>query len=254
MRNREPDRSPMSETENLAPDEHARNRGIIEALLIASDLPVGAAKIAAVLDRVETREIRTYVDDLNTEYGTTGRSFKITEVAGGYQMMVHPEYATWVRRLLREKSPARLSPAALETLAIVAFKQPIIKAEIEHIRGVSADGVIRHLMEKGLVRISGRSDSPGRPLLYGTTRDFLKHFGMKTLSDLPKMRELEELLQEEEAKGDEGSLLGDLFRPEEKDSVDEDGETGAPESVSSPGGSGVAEGERQTDSDGQNPG
>ena len=247
----------MSETENLVPDEHARNRGIIEALLIASDLPVGAAKMAAVLDCAEVREIRTYIDDLNTEYGITGRSFKITEVAGGYQMMVHPEYATWVRRLLRDKSPARLSPAALETLAIVAFKQPIIKAEIEHIRGVSADGVVRHLMEKGLVRISGRSDRPGRPLLYGTTRDFLKHFGMKTLSDLPKIRELEELLREEEAKAEEGSLLGGLFKPEEpeeKDSVDDDGTAGAPESVSSASGGGVSEGERQADSDGQDPG
>jgi len=240
--------------DNLATDEHARNRGIIEALLIASDLPIGAAKISAVLERVETREIRTYVDDLNAEYGSTGRSFKITEVAGGYQMMVHPEYAAWVRRLLREKSPARLSPAALETLAIIAFKQPIIKAEIEHIRGVSADGVLRHLMEKGLVRISGRSDSPGRPLLYGTTRDFLQHFGMKTLSDLPKIRELEELLREEEAKGEEGSLLGDLFRPEEKDSVDEEDTTGATEPVSGSGGRGVSEGERQVDPDGPDSG
>ena len=244
----------MSEMDSLANDEHARNRGIIEALLIASDLPVGAAKISAVLERVETREIRTYVDDLNAEYGSTGRSFKITEVAGGYQMMVHPEYAAWVRRLLREKSPARLSPAALETLAIIAFKQPIIKAEIEHIRGVSADGVLRHLMEKGLVRISGRSDSPGRPLLYGTTRDFLQHFGMKTLSDLPKIRELEELLREEEAKGEEGTLLGDLFRPEEKDSVDEEDTTGAIEPVSGSGGSSLPEGERQADPDGPDSG
>ena len=105
---------------------------------------------------------------------------------------------------MREKVAPRLSQASLETLAILAFKQPITKAEVEHIRGVSVDGVLRQLMEKGLIRISGRSDAPGRPLLYGTTRDFLKHFGLKTLSDLPRIRELEELLREEEQRVAEG--------------------------------------------------
>ena len=185
--------------EQLAPDEHARNCGIVEALLIVSDLPLGAARIASVLGRqVGARDVRAYVDELNSEYIGTGRSFRITEVAGGFQLTVHTEYAPWIRQLMREKSPARLSQAAVETMAIVAFKQPITKVEVEHIRGVAVDGVLRNLLEKGLVRIAGRSEGVGRPLLYGTTRDFLKHFGLKTLSDLPKIRELEELLREEE--------------------------------------------------------
>ncbi|MDA0747062.1 MAG: SMC-Scp complex subunit ScpB, partial [bacterium] len=129
--------SESQSSESLMPDENAGNRGVIEALLIASDEPLGAAKLASVLNGVDARQVRAYVDELNEEYGNTGRSFKITEVAGGYQLMVHPEYAAWIRRLLREKSPARLSPASLETLAIIAFKQPLIKAEVEHIRGVA---------------------------------------------------------------------------------------------------------------------
>ncbi len=212
--------SDNAHSEDLAPDAHARNRSIIEALLVASDVPIGVGKIASVLSGVEARQVRTYVDDLNNEYLSTGRSFKITEVAGGFQLMVHAEYAPWARRLLREKAPARLSQAALETLAIVAFRQPLAKAEVEHIRGVTVDGVLRHLLEKGLIRIAGRADGPGRPLLYGTTRDFLKHFGLKTLSDLPKLREMEELLQEGEARASEGGTLGDLFK-----AAGQDGET-----------------------------
>ncbi len=257
--------------EDLAPDEHARNRGIIEALLIASDEPIGVGKIASVLNKVGAREIRTYVDDLNNEYMSTGRSFTITEVAGGFQFRVHPEYAPWARRLLREKAPARLSQAALETLAIIAFKQPLTKAEVEHIRGVAVDGVVRHLLEKGLVRISGRAEGPGRALLYGTTRDFLKHFGLKTLSDLPKLRELEELFQEDETRVSEGDALGDLFKAARQDAEaqdleqgsqgerggdgayegeSDDGAAGASEPVSGPGGRGVPEGERPADSGG----
>lgn len=229
--------------EEISLDEHARNRGILEALLIASDEPLGAARLTSVLSGAQARDVRAYVDALNEEYGSTGRSFQIVEVAGGYQLRVHPEYASWVRRLLREKAPARLSQAALETLAIIAFKQPIPKAEVEHIRGVSVDGVLRHLLEKGLVRISGRADGPGRPLLYGTTRDFLKHFGLKTLSDLPKLRELEELLKEEAAqRAPLGDLYGSGAGAQEAD-TDGDGSRGASEPVSGPGGGGLAQGE-----------
>ncbi|MDP6776247.1 MAG: SMC-Scp complex subunit ScpB, partial [Candidatus Latescibacteria bacterium] len=264
----------MSDTDDsldLAPDEHARNRGILEALLIASDEPIPVGKITSVIDRVGPREIRDYVDDLNHEYAETGRSFKITEIAGGFQLMVHPEYAPWARRLMRGKAPARLSQASLETLAIIAFRQPLTKAEVEHIRGVSVDGVIRHLLEKGLLRIAGRAEGIGRPLLYGTTRDFLKHFGLKTLSDLPKLRELEDLLREEEERTGEVQSLGDLIQgvasgsgaqegDAESDAYDEgesleDGpsgtESGTPEPVPGPGGSGIPEGERSPDSGGQ---
>ncbi len=185
--------------DRVASDEDARNQGIVEALLMASDRPLGASRIASLLDGVQAGDVRAYVEDLNALYGRTGRSFKISEIAGGFLYMVHSEYGVWVRRLLKDKAPVRLSSAALETLAIIVFKQPVMKAEVEHIRGVSVDGVVRHLLEKGLIRIAGRSDAPGRPLLYGTTRDFLKHFGLKTLSDLPKVRELNELLEDKVA-------------------------------------------------------
>ena len=237
--------------EQLASDEHARNRGVVEALLVAADVPLGAAKLASVLGRaVGAREVREYVDALNEEYVNTGRSFRITEVAGGFQLTVHPEFAPWLRQLMRERTPPRLSQASLETLSIVAFKQPLTKVEIEHIRGVSVDGVLRQLLEKDLIRISGRSEAPGRPLLYGTTRDFLKHFGLKTLSDLPKLRELEALLKEEEQRFAEGQgRLPELFDAQTTDpsvGVDEpDGQdrtAGTSEPVSGPSGDRFPEG------------
>ena len=199
----------------VASDEDARNRGIVEALLMASDRPLGASQIASLLEGVRAGDVRAYVEDLNELYGQTGRSFKISEIAGGFLFMVHSEYGVWVRRLLKDKAPVRLSSAALETLAIIVFKQPVMKAEVEHIRGVSVDGVVRHLLEKGLIRIAGRSEAPGRPLLYGTTREFLKHFGLKTLSDLPKVRELDELLDDKVAAvASPGELLEAMQSPE----------------------------------------
>ncbi len=227
--------SDIVQGEGLTQEEHARNRGVVEALLVVADVPQGTSRLASVLGRhVGAREVRQYVDELNEEYAQTGRSFRITEVAGGFQFLVHPEFAPWIRQVMKEKVPPRLSAASLETLAILAFKQPLTKAEIEHIRGVAVDGVLRQLMEKSLVRISGRSEAIGRPLLYGTTRDFLKHFGLKTLSDLPKLRELEELLKEEEQRlstGGNSPLAGAEFSEPSKgeqedygeDSEDEDG-------------------------------
>jgi len=184
--------------EELTQDDDSKGRSIIEAVLTASDMPVTTTQLADLVgDKAGAKEVRQYVDDLNEVYIQTGRAFRVTEVAGGFQLSVHHEFAPWIRRLIQEK-PARLSQAALEVLSIVAFKQPITKAEVEHIRGVASDGVLRHLMEKGLVRMAGRSDAVGRPLLYGTARDFLKFFGLKTLADLPKVRELEDMLKEEQ--------------------------------------------------------
>lgn len=260
--------------DELTEDEHARNQGVVEAMLITADNPLGASKLSAVLGKnIGAKEVRLYVDALNEEYVNSGRSFRITEVAGGFQLMVHPEFAPWIRQLMKEKVPPRLSPASLETLAILAFKQPITKAEVEHIRGVAVDGVLRQLMEKGVVRISGRSDAPGRPLLYGTTRDFLKHFGLKTLSDLPKLRELEELLKEEEQRitqGEDSPLAGVVAVQPSQDETseeqaseaasdggaDQDAEmeqdgNGTSEPVSGTGGGRIAQGERPTDTNGQ---
>ena len=206
-------------------DENARHRGVIEALVIASD---DAMTIGRLVDLVGnglgTSEVRQYIDELNTEYVQTGRSFRIADVAGGYQMTVHPEFAPWIRQLLQEK-PARLSQAALETLSIVAFKQPITKAEVEHIRGVVSDSVLRHLLEKGLVRIAGRSDGVGRPLLYGTARDFLRFFGLKTLAELPEIKEVEELLREEEAAQSAEAPVANGGEEDEPEVESQDGET-----------------------------
>ncbi len=229
----------------VASDEDARNRGIVEALLMASDRPLGATRIASLLDGVRAGDVRAYVEDLNAQYGQTGRSFKISEIAGGFLFMVHSEYGVWVRRLLKDKAPVRLSSAALETLAIIVFKQPVMKAEVEHIRGVSVDGVVRHLLEKGLIRIAGRSDAPGRPLLYGTTRDFLKHFGLKTLSDLPKVRELDELLEDKAAaEASPNELLQAMQSPEARTGNIRGGAGDPSEPMKGPeGGGGESEGD-----------
>lgn len=243
----------MGESYSIDPaasDAEARNQGVVEALLMASDRPLGASQIASLLDGARPGDVRAYVEGLNEQYGRTGRSFKIAEIAGGFLFTVHSEYGVWVRRLLKDKAPVRLSSAALETLAIIVFKQPVMKAEVEHIRGVSVDGVVRHLLEKGLIRIAGRSDAPGRPLLYGTTRDFLKHFGLKTLSDLPKVRELDELLDERAAAvSSPGGFLQAMGRPEGEAGNPDEGSRDPSGAMSDPGGDAVPD-ERGVDKDG----
>jgi segregation and condensation protein B len=187
------------ETREFTTEEHAHRRAVFEALLMASDAPLPVGRLLPALEGAAARDIRTYVDDLNEDYSRTGRAFRILEVAGGFQFAVERRFAPFVRKLSRDRAPLRLSQAALETLAVIAFKQPIAKAEIEAIRGVAVDWVIRTLLEHNLVRIAGRSEGVGRPLLYGTTREFLRHFGLRTTADLPKLKELDELLKEREA-------------------------------------------------------
>jgi segregation and condensation protein B len=166
----------------------------VEALLFASDGPLTAVRLAQLTGRARA-EVLAAVDHLNVFYAETGRAFRIAPLAGGFQLVTTPEHAPLVSALYKEKTAARLSRAALETLAIIAFKQPVTRAEIDVIRGVSAsDGVLRHLMERSLVRIAGRAEAPGRPLLYGTTREFLAHFGLHAIADLPRSDELAALL------------------------------------------------------------
>lgn len=145
---------------------------------------------------IDQRLVRRLVDELNAEYEESGRAFRIVEVAGGFQFATTRDYGEHVALLSKEKLRRRLSPAALETLAIIAFRQPISKPEIEAIRGVNSDQVLLSLLEKNLVCITGRSETVGRPLLYGTTDDFLRIFGLNTLNDLPKLREIEELMED----------------------------------------------------------
>jgi len=164
---------------------------IIEALLFVSDKPVSIEALKDVLKEVDPTEIRVLIEDLNGEYSTQGRSFSIKEIAGGFQMLTDPLYSRWISALYK-RPPDRLSGPSLETLAIVAYRQPITRADIEAIRGVNIDGVVKTLEDRNLIKTKGRVDGPGRPILYGTTNEFLQHFGLKSLDELPKLKEFKE--------------------------------------------------------------
>ena len=159
---------------------------IIEGLLFISDKPVALKRIKDVVGELEYLELRQAVEELKQEYVQQQHAFRLQEVAGGYQLATDAELATWIKRALSMPRQTPLSKAALETLAIVAYKQPLTKAEIEAIRGVDGSAGIETLMEHQFVKVAGRKDTPGRPLLYGTTPEFLRHFGLNTLDDLPK--------------------------------------------------------------------
>ena len=170
----------------------------VEALIMASPEPLPAKRIVSVLDELTPSRTARAVADLNTAYAASGSSFRIREIAGGYQFYILPEYEGVVESLFTRRRQARLSRAALETVAVVAYRQPTTKTDIEHIRGVASDGVIHTLLEKGLVRIAGRADTVGKPLQYCTTDEFLKYFGLARIEDLPKMSEIEEMIAAEE--------------------------------------------------------
>ncbi len=178
--------------------DRSEAKRIIEALLFATDVPLLPAKIKSLLGEIDIKVLRELVQELKREYDQDGHSFALVEIGGGYQIYTRPEYAKWIQELFKGKRSAKLTAAALETLAIVAYKQPIIKADIESIRGVSVDGVMANLQERNLVQPVGRDQRPGRPLLYGTTQEFLRYFGLSSLSDLPRIEELEEYLKQRE--------------------------------------------------------
>jgi len=171
---------------------------IVESLIFASDEPVSAEQLKKYIEDTTIRDIKKAVEQLNLEYSQQNRAFQITTFAGGFQMVTREAFAQWVKKLFFKRIKQRLSQAALETLAVVAFKQPVSNSEISSIRGVNCDGVLRTLLERKLITISGRSDGPGRPLLYKTTKEFLVYFGINSISDLPKPREIEELLKDKE--------------------------------------------------------
>jgi len=160
---------------------------IVEALLFASDAPLEPERLREVLDLESLAAARALVDELRARYEEGSRALTITEVGGGYRMVTRPELAPWLVRLARARTRVRLSRAALEALAIVAYKQPVSRPEVDAIRGVSSEGVLESLMERRLVRIAGRKDAPGRPFLYETTREFLIAFGLRDLGDLPRV-------------------------------------------------------------------
>lgn len=169
-------------------------RGLLEALLFVTDRPMKAADLADVA-RADTKEVRTILEELSEQYRSDGRGFQLDELAGGWQMRTSAAYAPFVRELTNAK-PVRLSRAQVETLAIIAYRQPITRPEIEDIRGVDAGAVLKLLLDRDMVRVLGKKDEPGRPLLYGTTSHFLTFFGLKSLKDLPTLREFTELSDE----------------------------------------------------------
>jgi segregation and condensation protein B len=162
---------------------------VVEAVLFASDEPLSAARLANIVE-TDTKQVRQHVKNLNEKYQANNSAFRIEQIAGGCQMLTLSPYNHWLKKLLRARSDNKLSAAAMETLAIIAYKQPVIRADIEVIRGVAAGEVIRSLAYKGLVKIVGRAEVLGRPMLYGTTKKFLEVFGLNSLKDLPKVEEL----------------------------------------------------------------
>lgn len=174
---------------------------IIEALLFASDSPLTVAKIKTIIGNTNTKDIKDAINELNKIYEKSKSALSVIEVANGFQMVTREEYANYVQELFKGRSASRLTARAMETLAIIAYEQPITKQRMEHIRGVNVDGVVKTLLERNLISILGREKAPGNPLLYGTTNYFLEYFGLKSLDDLPKLKEIDELL-----KGDEDFL------------------------------------------------
>ncbi|MBS1106505.1 MAG: condensin subunit ScpB [Deltaproteobacteria bacterium] len=179
-------------------------RRILEALLLSSSEPVTAARLGRVVPDTSAREVREDIEALNESYAAEGRGFRIEDVSGGHQLRTLPELARFVQQL-EPVPPLRMSRASLETLAIIAYKQPVTRAEIEHVRGVDAGPLLRGLLERRLARIAGHREVPGRPILYATTPRFLEVFGLAGLSDLPTLREIEELLRDRLPDGDDGA-------------------------------------------------
>jgi segregation and condensation protein B len=164
-------------------------KNIIESLLLVTEEPLTIDRVKSILIEPGRKEVQNALTELATEYEARKGGFLLREVAGGYQIRTRPEYREWIKRLIQPK-PLRLSKAALETLAIIAYKQPIIRSDIEHIRGVNCGGILRMLLERKLIRILGRKEIPGRPIIYATTKQFLELFDLKDLKDLPTPKEI----------------------------------------------------------------
>jgi segregation and condensation protein B len=165
---------------------------IIESIIFVSDSPLPLDRLCSILEEFERDEIRKALESITAECKAGGRGIELVLVAGGYQFRSKPELGDYIRRLKRVK-PARFSPSSLETLAIVAYRQPVTRAEIEYLRGVDSGGILKSLLDKKLIRIIGKKDIPGKPLIYGTTREFMETFNLKDLASLPTLREIEEL-------------------------------------------------------------
>jgi segregation and condensation protein B len=175
---------------------------IVESLLFVAEEPLTVERIRSIIAVVTPDEVRSALSDLSDEYDTRNGGFYLREVAGGYQLRTRPEYTQWIKRLLQPKQQ-RLSKAALETLAIIAYKQPVMRSDVEYLRGVDCGGIMRMLLERKFIRILGRKEIPGRPMIYGTTRHFLEVFDLKDLKDLPTPKEIDALGKASSEPGDQ---------------------------------------------------
>jgi segregation and condensation protein B len=189
---------------------------VLESLLFVSEIPLTPKKIGSFVKDATLEEIQQALAALQEEINGIGRSFQIIQIAEGFQLVTRPEYHKWAKELYKVISKTRLSKAALEALAIIAYKQPVTRAEVEAIRGVEVSNLIQSLLEKKMIRILGRAETPGRPLLYATTHEFLIHFGLKDLSDLPKISEIQELAGDRPSPEFLKEMEGELRRRETK--------------------------------------
>ena len=203
---------------------------IIEALIFSSDEPLTSTEIISAVKGIDgdetditVEDIENTVNELNKKYSTEKNAFRILKIANGYLFATTEEYAKYVGFLSSERTKRRLSPAALETLAIIAYKQPVTKPELEAIRGVNSDHILSALLEKNLITIKGRAETIGRPLLYSTTDEFLKYFGLNNLSDLPKPREIDEIMNDEDFLEQKRKILMNAIEEETDKGMEEDG-------------------------------
>jgi len=177
-------------------------KSAVEALIFASEKPITIEQLKKVLGDLDTVSVNNIITELKNDYQAQNRGLRVVEIAGGFQMITCSNFAPFLKKLFKNRYSDKLSKPALESLAIIAYKQPLTKSEIESLRNVNVDGVMKSLIDKNLIRICGRKKIPGRPFVYGTTREFLEHFGLKSLADLPKMEDFTVLAQEKEAQVD----------------------------------------------------
>jgi len=172
----------------------SKAKAVIEAVIFAADRPVSVDQLARVIDELDGDTVAQLIRELQHEYDAAQRSFQIVAIANGFQICTRNEYAPWIKKFYITEISSRLSVAALEALAIIAYRQPVTRAEVEEIRGVNSDSVIRTLLERNLVKVIGRKQAPGKPMIYATTTEFLMHFGLRDLSELPSVDEIERML------------------------------------------------------------
>lgn len=196
-------------------------KNIVESLLFVAEEPLTIERLTKIVSGAQTGQLRQALEELEAEYEARQGGFFLNQIAGGYQFRTRPEHMEWIKRLLQPK-PLHLSKAALETLAIIAYKQPVIRSDIENIRGVDCGGVLRVLLERKFIRVLGRRELPGRPLIYATTKRFLEIFGLKNLEDLPTPKEIEEFGSSlsQETEGDDKEEAGAISAEKSEDTAD----------------------------------